>query len=152
MRSLWRRTHRVGPAVDDVTFAIPRGKLVGFIGPNGAGKTTTMKILSGILHPTVPAGAGGSDAAARVTGDYDRDFADNCFAEIRTLLDSADGLGEGATPPVITTSADPADSPPPISGPPDIWSLHSWCAAASNAAYRDHSAAVIWDFQLAASP
>jgi hypothetical protein len=45
----------------------------------------------------------------------------------------------------------PPDSPIPINGPPDIWSLHRWCAAAANAAYRDHPAAIIWDFQLAAS-
>jgi ABC-2 type transport system ATP-binding protein len=52
MGSLWRRQYRSVSAVNDVSFTIPRGELVGFIGPNGAGKTTTMKILSGILHPT----------------------------------------------------------------------------------------------------
>lgn len=39
-------------AVQDVSFAIEQGEIVGYIGPNGAGKSTTIKILSGILHPT----------------------------------------------------------------------------------------------------
>lgn len=50
--SLVKRQYRVVPAVQDVSFVIEAGELVGFIGPNGAGKTTTLKILSGILHPT----------------------------------------------------------------------------------------------------
>jgi ABC-2 type transport system ATP-binding protein len=39
-------------AVDNVSFNIEKGEIVGFIGPNGAGKTTTLKVLSGLLHPT----------------------------------------------------------------------------------------------------
>jgi ABC-2 type transport system ATP-binding protein len=39
-------------AVDDISFNIAVGEIVGFIGPNGAGKTTTLKVLSGLLHPT----------------------------------------------------------------------------------------------------
>ncbi len=39
-------------AVQDVSFVIDEGELVGFIGPNGAGKTTTLKMLSGLLYPT----------------------------------------------------------------------------------------------------
>ncbi len=35
-------------AVDGISFAIPRGKVIGFLGPNGAGKTTTIQILMGI--------------------------------------------------------------------------------------------------------
>ena len=38
-------------AVDDVSFSIKEGEMVGFIGPNGAGKSTTVKMLSGILYP-----------------------------------------------------------------------------------------------------
>lgn len=39
-------------AVDELSFEIPSGKIVGFLGPNGAGKTTTLKMLTGILEPT----------------------------------------------------------------------------------------------------
>lgn len=38
-------------AVDDISFAVPRGQILGFLGPNGAGKTTTMRILTGFLAP-----------------------------------------------------------------------------------------------------
>ncbi len=39
-------------AIEDVTFTVPRGQVLGFLGPNGAGKTTTMRILTGYLPPT----------------------------------------------------------------------------------------------------
>ena len=40
------------PAVQDVSFEVPAGQIVGFLGPNGAGKTTTMRILAGYLTAT----------------------------------------------------------------------------------------------------
>ncbi len=39
-------------AVDDVSFSVEEGEVVGFLGPNGAGKTTTMRMLTGYLPPT----------------------------------------------------------------------------------------------------
>jgi ABC-2 type transport system ATP-binding protein len=51
-KSLVRRKTRDVRAVDEVSFAIDGGEVVGFLGPNGAGKTTTLKMLAGLLHPT----------------------------------------------------------------------------------------------------
>ena len=47
-------TKRYGPttAVDDVSFTVERGEILGFLGPNGAGKTTTMRVLTGYMPPT----------------------------------------------------------------------------------------------------
>ncbi len=47
-------TKRYGPvaAVDDVSFRVEAGQILGFLGPNGAGKTTTMRVLTGYLPPT----------------------------------------------------------------------------------------------------
>jgi len=39
-------------AVDDVSFTVPQGEVLGFLGPNGAGKSTTMKMITGFLAPT----------------------------------------------------------------------------------------------------
>ena len=75
VKGLFRRKYEQTIAVNDVSFTIQPGELVGFLGPNGAGKTTTLKMLSGLLFPT-----GGS---AKVLGhtpwerhdDYRRQFA-----------------------------------------------------------------------------
>ena len=47
-------TRTFGPftAVDDLSFGVDSGEIVGLIGPNGAGKTTTLRALAGILRPT----------------------------------------------------------------------------------------------------
>ncbi|WP_439594949.1 ABC transporter ATP-binding protein [Falsiroseomonas sp.] len=49
-----RLTKRFGAftAVDDVTFSVARGEVLGFLGPNGAGKSTTMRMLAGFMTPT----------------------------------------------------------------------------------------------------
>ena len=52
LRSFVRRKYEDVKAVDDLTFGIDAGEIVGFLGPNGAGKTTTLKVLSGLLYPT----------------------------------------------------------------------------------------------------
>jgi ABC-2 type transport system ATP-binding protein len=52
LRSLFRREIHEVIGVEDLTFQIEAGEIVGFLGPNGAGKTTTLKMLAGLLYPT----------------------------------------------------------------------------------------------------
>ena len=51
MKSLFTRNYKTIHALDDVSFQIGEGEMVGYIGPNGAGKSTTIKIMCGILTP-----------------------------------------------------------------------------------------------------
>jgi ABC-2 type transport system ATP-binding protein len=48
----FRRTYREIKAVQNVSFKIQPGEVVGFLGGNGAGKTTTLKMLTGLIHPS----------------------------------------------------------------------------------------------------
>ena len=52
VKSFFKRKYKDVKAVQEVSFTIEQGEVVGFLGPNGAGKTTTLKMLSGLLHPT----------------------------------------------------------------------------------------------------
>src|SRR3954466_8285576 len=45
-------------AVDDLSFTVDEGRVVGFLGPNGAGKTTTLRMLLGLVNPTAGTGTG----------------------------------------------------------------------------------------------
>jgi ABC-2 type transport system ATP-binding protein len=45
------KTFEAVRAVDDVSFSVGRGEILGFLGPNGAGKTTTIRMILGIFHP-----------------------------------------------------------------------------------------------------
>jgi len=75
VKGLFHRQYEQTIAVNDVSFKIEPGELVGFLGPNGAGKTTTLKMLAGLLYP--------SEGSAKVLGhtpwerhdDYRRQFA-----------------------------------------------------------------------------
>jgi len=51
VQHLTKRYGRV-TAIDDVTFHVERGEILGFLGPNGAGKTTTMRVITGYMPPT----------------------------------------------------------------------------------------------------
>ena len=51
LKTFFNRKYRYINAIQDVSFSIKKGEIVGYIGPNGAGKSTTIKILSGILVP-----------------------------------------------------------------------------------------------------
>jgi ABC-2 type transport system ATP-binding protein len=88
-----RLTKRFGvfTAVDDVSFSVDRGEVVGFLGPNGAGKSTTMKMLAGFVTPTA--------GTARICG---KDVVDAPVAAKRSL----GYLPEGApTYPEMTVTA-----------------------------------------------
>lgn len=52
VKGLFKPDKRIVTAVNDISFSIERGEIVGYIGPNGAGKSTTVKMMSGILTPT----------------------------------------------------------------------------------------------------
>jgi gliding motility-associated transport system ATP-binding protein len=62
------------PAVDDVSFAVDRGQVVGFLGPNGAGKSTTMRMITQFLEPDagsirmegIPLAEAGREAKRRI--------------------------------------------------------------------------------------
>lgn len=51
VKALFSREHELVHALNDVSFTIRDGEMVGYIGPNGAGKSTTIKIMCGILTP-----------------------------------------------------------------------------------------------------
>jgi ABC-2 type transport system ATP-binding protein len=51
-RGRFRRERHVVEAVNDISFHVERGELLGYLGPNGAGKSTTIKMLTGILVPS----------------------------------------------------------------------------------------------------
>jgi len=52
IKDLFRREYNIIKAVNNVSFELEKGEIVGYIGPNGAGKSTTTKMLAGILVPT----------------------------------------------------------------------------------------------------
>ncbi len=52
IKSLFSEYETYSTAVDDISFNINEGEIIGVLGPNGAGKTTTLKMLSGLLYPT----------------------------------------------------------------------------------------------------
>lgn len=70
LQHFFKRTYRSVKAVDDISFAIAPGEVVGFLGPNGAGKTTTLKMLTGLIHPS----QGQVRVAGHVPYRRDRDF------------------------------------------------------------------------------
>lgn len=52
LRALFNPKNEIITAVDNISFHVPKGEILGFIGPNGAGKSTVIKMLTGILTPT----------------------------------------------------------------------------------------------------
>jgi ABC-2 type transport system ATP-binding protein len=70
LRGLVSRKTREIAAVDDISFTVAAGEVVGFLGPNGAGKTTTLKMLAGLLYPT----SGEASVLGFVPQRRERDF------------------------------------------------------------------------------
>jgi ABC-2 type transport system ATP-binding protein len=46
------KTFNLRPAVDEVSFTVSPGEILGYLGPNGSGKSTTVKMLTGLIEPT----------------------------------------------------------------------------------------------------
>ena len=52
IKDLFSRNYKIIKAVDNISFEVEKGEIVGFLGPNGAGKSTTIKMMCGVLEPT----------------------------------------------------------------------------------------------------
>jgi ABC-2 type transport system ATP-binding protein len=81
-------------AVDDISFSVERGEVLGFLGPNGAGKSTTMRIVTGFMPPTSgSASVGGFDVvdsplqAKRLIGYLPENAASYPDMTVRAFLD-----------------------------------------------------------------
>src|SRR5271168_2112989 len=78
VKGLFHRQYEQTLAVNEVSFKVEPGELVGFLGPNGAGKTTTLKMLAGLLYPT--------SGTARVLGYTPWERADGYRRQFALLL------------------------------------------------------------------
>jgi ABC-2 type transport system ATP-binding protein len=70
LSSLLHRKYDSVSAVQQISFSVTCGEMVGLIGPNGAGKTTTLKMLSGLLHPS----AGKAQVAGFIPWNRDHQY------------------------------------------------------------------------------
>src|SRR5205823_12095881 len=68
--ALFKRQTRDGRAVEEISFEIGPGEVVGFLGPNGAGKTTSLKMLAGLLYPT----SGEARVLGHIPSKRERDY------------------------------------------------------------------------------
>ena len=64
-----RKSYGPQVAVDDISFSVGKGEIVGFLGPNGAGKSTTMKMLTGFIPPD----SGSASVAGFGIGSFSRE-------------------------------------------------------------------------------
>lgn len=91
-------------AVDDLSFAIAPGQIVGFLGPNGAGKTTTMRLIAGYLAPDSGTITIGDQSMGEESGDVRRSigylpennplYKDMLVAEFLTFSADLKGIPE----------------------------------------------------------
>ncbi len=73
-------------AVDDISFSIQKGEIVGLLGPNGAGKTTTMRMITGFLDP--------SDGSVLIDGSDTRENIRDTKRKIGYMSESAPLYGD----------------------------------------------------------
>lgn len=78
LKALVRREYSAVRAVDNLSFSIGAGEIVGFIGANGAGKTTALKMLAGLLHPTA--------GSVRVAGFVPKERAQRFLMSISLVM------------------------------------------------------------------
>ena len=69
-KALFKRQTRDVRAVEEISFEIGPGEVVGFLGPNGAGKTTSLKMLAGLLYPT----SGEARVLGHIPSKRERDY------------------------------------------------------------------------------
>lgn len=87
-------------AVDDVSFEIDEGEIVGLIGPNGAGKTTLFNLITGIYEPTRGSfSLDGRDLTGLNTGKVAQAGIGRTFQIVRTFNDST--VRENLLPPLM---------------------------------------------------
>ena len=102
LRHFVRRRTRDVMAVQDVSFRIEPGEMVGFLGANGAGKTTTLKMLCGLIHPS----AGGVQVAGyrpqRRQAEFLRRITLVLPVAFLTTVPAQVLLGEAAAPMLLT--------------------------------------------------
>ena len=88
VRALFRKDYTLVHALQDVSFTIGDGEIVGYIGPNGAGKTTVFNLLTKVYQPT--AGAivlDGKDTHSMTTAQVNRAGIARTFQNIRLFGD-----------------------------------------------------------------
>lgn len=78
VKALFRPKKEIITAVDDISFHVPKGEVLGFIGPNGAGKSTVIKMLTGILTPT--------SGECRINGKIPQEDRKNYVKEIGVVF------------------------------------------------------------------
>ncbi len=78
IKALFHPKKEIITAVDDISFHVPKGEILGFIGPNGAGKSTVIKMLTGILTPT--------SGECRINGKIPQNDRQNYVKEIGVVF------------------------------------------------------------------
>lgn len=94
-KNVWKRLDKF--ALRDISFALPKGYIMGLIGPNGAGKTTLLHLLLGLYRPTqgdvIIEGEQYAEAEANILNKIGAVLLDELFDNTLTLLQNAKAYG-----------------------------------------------------------